>query len=118
MRTDGNGEVERDGRDVLVLVAKHTKVPEFSDSDQICPSRCIKMHPDDSLRFISLLGQPSQQDRGHLRSHQAARWSAYGPWNRRYLSMEFRHLALILSDQPCRCTVRLLGCCSLLLITT
>lgn len=32
--------------------------------------------------------------------------------------MEFRHLALILSDQPCRCTVQLLGCCSLLLVTT
>lgn len=29
--------------------------------------------------------------------------------------MESRHLALILSDQPCRCTVQLLGCCSLLL---
>lgn len=43
MKTDGDGEVEGDGRDVLVLVAKHTKVPEFSDSDQICPSRCIQM---------------------------------------------------------------------------
>lgn len=42
---EDNGEVEGDGRDVLVLVAKHTKVhvPEFSDSDQICPSRCIQM---------------------------------------------------------------------------
>lgn len=43
MRTDGDGEVEGDGRDVLVRVAKHTNVPEFSDSDQICPSRCIQM---------------------------------------------------------------------------
>lgn len=32
--------------------------------------------------------------------------------------MEFRNLALTLSDQPCRCTVQLLGCCSLLLTTT
>lgn len=50
MRTDGDGEVEGDGRDVLVLVAKHTKVPKFSDSDQICPSGFILMHPDGSLR--------------------------------------------------------------------
>lgn len=57
---EGNGEVEGDGRDVLVLVAKHTKVPKFSDSDQICPSGCILMHPDDSLRFLSLLDRPAK----------------------------------------------------------
>lgn len=29
MRTDGDGEVEGDGRDVLVLVAKHTTSDNF-----------------------------------------------------------------------------------------